>query len=137
VRALLRYLSITGILVALAWGCFAVPIHGRTLFGHVRSLGDSKVETLLGRIKADLDERILRREAEKREYEHRKVSVAKLEPPPPVAPVAHRARKPEAVENARPAVVRPGAPRRTHIDERIPAHAEKTIDALVTAHQAR
>jgi hypothetical protein len=147
VRALIRYLLITGILVGLAWGCFALPIRGRTVFGHIRALGESRMSTVLARIKADLDARIARRE-----LEHRPKEV----PPPKKTPELHpseakkraeppRVSKHESDERARQdqAMARleaargqlsdaaPHAVPRTHVDERIPAGSERAVSELV------
>ncbi len=58
VRTVLRYLLVSGLVVALAWGVFVVRVGGRTLYGHTRTLGDTDVGNAWTRLKSGLDERL-------------------------------------------------------------------------------
>lgn len=58
VRTVLRYLLVSGLVVALAWGVFVVRVGGRTLYGHTRALGDADVGNAWTRLKSGLDERL-------------------------------------------------------------------------------
>jgi hypothetical protein len=80
----LRYLLVTGFVVGLAWICFALPIGGRTLFGHARRIGVSKMDSALARIKVDLDERIKQRDVQR-------ARLAK-EAPAPTAPTPRKSK---------------------------------------------
>ncbi len=58
VRTLLRYLVVSGIAIALAWGVFVVRVGDRTLFGHTRALGEEDVGNAWTRLKGGVDERL-------------------------------------------------------------------------------
>lgn len=57
-RTVLRYLLVSGLVVALAWGVFVVRVGGRTLYGHTRALGDTDVGNAWTRLKSGVDERL-------------------------------------------------------------------------------
>jgi hypothetical protein len=142
---------ITGILVGLAWGGFALKIRGRTVFGHLRALGESRMTSVLARIKADLDARIAHRELEHRPKEsppvRKPAELRSAEPKRRAEPTSshtpkhdakeseERLRQDEAMARLEAARGQLGdAPRgnpKTRVDERIPAGSERAVSELV------
>lgn len=102
VRALLRYLLISGVVVGVACGLFVVRIGDRSLFGHLRSMTGGEVGTVIERIKADLDDRL---------EDLREANSARPQPKKPAAKAAlAKADKAEKKKSAKPAAPSPSKP---------------------------
>jgi hypothetical protein len=58
VRTLLRYLLVSGAVVGLAFGLFVLRIGDRSIFGHLRSLGQSDFDSAMAAVKSEVDQRL-------------------------------------------------------------------------------
>ena len=136
VRMLFRYLLLSGLLIGLGWGLFAVRIGERSLYSHLRSAEQGRITAIIADIKKDLQARLDRQtRAKTKTAEKKKKSTGKKR-----ARQAKKDRDRKAEKLAKAAKVASRAPRsrndppeKTRTDEHISKQQEKSLDELLTA----
>lgn len=117
VRALLRYLLITGLLMLLAFGLFAVPFRGRTLFGHLRATSGEDVQQILAEMRDELDARKKADQAEPTKTSEARVADLRSKS----AKVSFHGKSAQSSE------------KKTKIDENVSGREKRALDQLLTS----
>ena len=143
-RALLRYLFASGLLVALAWGTFGLEVGGRSIFGHLRTLNSKRFDSVMAQVKADLERRLASEAVDEEAPPKKKTKKTKRAKTtaPPAKPQAQQdgqvARLRATASRVEPKrAPRPRATRTTGVDERISAEDHKALDDLLSARVQR
>lgn len=142
-----RYLLVSGVVLGLAVSAFVVRIDGRTVYGHLRQLGQGRFENVLAEIHAGLDDR-LRQFREIVDRSAKKRSAPKKAAPVKTAPPPAEKRREAGIERLRQAAEKTGprttqgtpalaTKKSTRVGDKVSPAEEKALERLLTTRVSR